>query len=59
MSDNKFSWLAAARLTTNNLTEDEADELDTLIFRKYCDLPFGENEQKRLDELRAKTEKTS
>lgn len=53
-----FPWLRAAGLTANNLSDDEANELDTLIFRKNCDLPFGDADQDRIDELREITERT-
>ena len=46
---SEYKWLTAAGLTTDGLTDDQANELDTLIFQKNCDYPYS---QERIDELR-------
>lgn len=47
----QYRWVKAAGLTCNNLSDVEANELDSLIFRKNADLPYGDKEQNRIDEL--------
>ena len=36
---------------TDAISDEEKRELDTLIFRMDCDLPFSPNDQERMKEL--------
>jgi hypothetical protein len=51
---NNRKFLVDAGIDPKLLTDDEADELDTLLFRRQNDLPFGIREDNRMHELKRK-----
>ena len=50
----ELRFLRADFVDPTNLTLEEANELDTLIFRITADMPFGDVEEARWRELKAK-----
>ena len=51
---DQLRFLRADGIDPTNLTLEEANELDTLLFRITADCPFGDVEDARMRELKAK-----